>query len=136
MEGRLNELHIRASQWYEDNGLVLEAFHHAAAAQDIDRAERLIEGGGISRHFRGAVITILDWLESLPKAVLDARPWLRWRYASLLLVNGQRTGVEEKLQAAEVALQDSESMRRPDISSVESPPQEPRWLSLATSRRL
>ena len=29
------ELHCRASQWYEDNGLQVEAFRHAAAANDI-----------------------------------------------------------------------------------------------------
>ncbi len=101
----VNEYHIRASQWYEDHGLELEAFHHAAAANDIERAERLIQGKGIPLHFRGAVTTILDWLESLPTTVLNARPSLWWRYASLLLVTGQSTGVEEKLQAAEAALQ-------------------------------
>src|SRR6185503_2484024 len=41
------ELHIRASQWYEDNRLELEAFQHAAAANDVARAERLIEGAGV-----------------------------------------------------------------------------------------
>ncbi len=103
------ELHIRASVWYEDHGLEIEAFHHAAAANDVDRAERLIEGRGIPLHFRGAVTAILDWLESLPTTVLNARPSLWWRYGSLLLVNGQTTGVEEKLQAAEAALQGAEA---------------------------
>jgi LuxR family transcriptional regulator, maltose regulon positive regulatory protein len=65
-EGKsIAELHIRASQWYEDHDLELEAFHHAAAAHDVERAARL--------------------------------------------VNGQATGVEEKLQAAEAALQGSEA---------------------------
>ena len=104
-ENHVNELHIRASRWYEENGLDLEAFHHAAAANDVDRAERLIEGKGIPLHFGGAVTVILDWLGSLPKPVLDARPTLWWRYASLLLISGQSAGVEEKLQAAETALQ-------------------------------
>jgi len=108
-ERRLNELHIRASQWYEDNGLEIEAFHHAAAARDIERAERLIDGKGIPLHLRGAVTAIVDWLESLPKAVLDSRPSLWWRYGSLLLVVGQTTGVEEKLLAAEAALQSTEA---------------------------
>jgi len=108
-EGKsIAELHIRASQWYEDHDLELEAFHHAAAAHDVERAERLMEGEGIPLHFRGAVAPVLHWLESLPKAVLDTRPSLWVRYASLLLVNGQTTGVEEKLQAAEAALQGSE----------------------------
>jgi len=108
-EGKsIAELHIRASQWYEDHDLEIEAFHHAAAAHDVERAERLMEGEGIPLHFRGAVAPVLHWLESLPKAVLDTRPSLWVRYASLLLVNGQTTGVEEKLQAAEAALQGSE----------------------------
>ena len=100
----LAELHRRASQWYEDNGLALEAFHHAAAAKDVDRAERILEGKGIPLHFRGAVAAILDWLASLPQAVLDARPSLCVRYATLSLVAGQTTGVEEKLEAAEAAI--------------------------------
>ena len=104
-EGASPNYTIRASQWYEDHGLEIEAFHHAAAANDVERAERLIEGRGIPRHFRGAVTTILDWLGSLPPTVLNARPSLWVRYASLLLVNGQTTGVEEKLHAGEAALQ-------------------------------
>ncbi len=107
-KSHVNELHIRASLWYEDHGLEIEAFHHAVAANDVERAERLIEGKGIPLHFRGAVTAILDWLESLPATVLNARPSLWVRYASLLLVNGQTTGVEEKLQAAEAALQGAE----------------------------
>jgi LuxR family maltose regulon positive regulatory protein len=104
-EGRsVDELHKRASVWYEDNRLEIEAFHHAAAANDIEHATRLIEGDGIPHHFRGSVTTMLDWLESLPTMELDARPSLWWMYA-WLLVNGQSTGVEEKLQAAEAALQ-------------------------------
>jgi len=103
------ELHIRASQWYEDHGLEPEAFHNAVAANDVERAARLMEGKGIPLHFRGAAAPVLHWLASLPKAVLDARPSLWVRYASLLLMNGQTTGVEEKLQAAEAALQGSEA---------------------------
>jgi LuxR family maltose regulon positive regulatory protein len=104
----LSELHIRAAQWYEDNGLELEAFHHAVAANDVERGERILEGKGIPLHFRGAVAAILDWLASLPKTVLDARPSLCVRYATLSLVTGQTTGVEERLQAAEAALRGAE----------------------------
>ncbi|MCL4487133.1 MAG: LuxR C-terminal-related transcriptional regulator [Chloroflexi bacterium] len=99
------ELHIRASVWFEDNGSGIEAFQHAAAANDVERAARLIEGDAIPLHFHGAVTAILNWLESLPTTVLNARPSLWWKHASLLLGNGQTTGVEEKLQAAEAAMQ-------------------------------
>ena len=104
-EGRgVAELHIRASQWYEHNGLDLEAFQHAAAANDIERAERIVEGKGIPLHVRGALVPVLNWLASLPKTVLDARPSLGVMYATLALMAGQTTGVEEKLCVAEAAL--------------------------------
>lgn len=100
----LNELHGRASQWYEENGLDIEAFQHAAAAHDVERAELLIEGKGLPLHLRGAVKIVLDWLEAMPDELKWARPSLWWRHAALLLVNGQTIGVEEKLRAAEAAL--------------------------------
>ncbi len=99
------ELHSRASLWYEENGYEAEAFHHAATANDVERAERLIEGKGMPLNIRGGVTAVVDWLESLPPAVLDARPSLWVRSATMSLVTGQTTGVEEKLQAAEAALQ-------------------------------
>jgi LuxR family maltose regulon positive regulatory protein len=102
------ELHRRASVWYEDHGLELEAFHYAAAANDVERAERLVEGKGMPLHFRGAAIPVLNWLKSLPTTVLDAWPSLWTAYASTLLAIGQVTGVEQKLQAAEKALQGAE----------------------------
>src|SRR2546421_746117 len=111
--GDVTELHCRASVWYEDHGLEIEAFHHAAAAHDVARAERLIEGEGMPLQFRGAGAPVLKWLESLPKTVLDARPSLWVTYASALMMTGPHTAVEEKLQAAEAALQGAEPDERP-----------------------
>ena len=105
---KVAELHSRASAWYEDNGLEIEAFHHAAAANDFERTERLIEGAGVPLHYRGAAVPVLHWLESLSTTVLDARPSLWVIYASALFFVGQHTAVEQKLQAAEAALRDAE----------------------------
>jgi LuxR family transcriptional regulator, maltose regulon positive regulatory protein len=102
------ELPIRASIWCEDNGLEVEAFQHAAAAHDVERAARLVEGEGMPLLFRGAVAPVLNWLESLPTTELDARPSLWVINASALLFVSQMTGVEQKLQAADVALQGAE----------------------------
>jgi LuxR family maltose regulon positive regulatory protein len=112
--GGIVELHIHASQWHENNDLMLEAFRHSVAANDIERAERLMVGGGMPLHLRGVVTTILDWLEALPTPVLDTRPLLWVRSATLSLVAGQTTGVEEKLQAAEAALAASLQGTEPD----------------------
>ena len=103
------KLHIRASVWYEKNGLEIEAFQYAAAGNDIERAERLIEGGGMPLHYRGAMAPVLHWLASLPETELDARPSLWVIYASALTMTGQPGSIiEEKLQAAEAALQGAE----------------------------
>ena len=39
-------LHTRASEWYEQNGLIDEAIEHALRAEDFERAAHLIEGHG------------------------------------------------------------------------------------------
>jgi len=101
----VTNLHSRASVWYEENDLEIEAFQHAAAANDIDRAERLMAGRGMPLLLRGAVGPVMNWLASLPTAVLDARPSLWVTYATAFLFTGQITGIEEKLQCAEAALQ-------------------------------
>jgi LuxR family maltose regulon positive regulatory protein len=104
-EHNIAEYHQRASQWFEENGLEIEAFHHATAAHDIERAIHLIEAQRMPLHFRGGAVPILNWLKSLPTSVLDANPVLWVTYASALLIKGQVIGVEEKARAAEVALQ-------------------------------
>lgn len=100
----LARLNILASEWFENNDMTLEAFRHAAAANDIERAIRLMESNKMPLYLRGTVTTILDWLVTLPDSVLNAQPALWWKQAELLVLNGQMTGVEEKLQAAEAAL--------------------------------
>lgn len=97
-------LHRRASQWFEVNGLLLEAFQHAVAAHDIDRAAFLVEGNDMPLHFRGAVKPVLDWLTALPTHELDAHPNLWIAYASAQLFTGQLGEIEPKLRAAEALL--------------------------------
>ena len=99
-------LHSRASQWYEDNGFEIEAFQHAIDANDIDRAEHLLNGHDVPLLFQGVVNPVLNWLNSLPVSVLNAHPslWVWSAHASTFL--GEASGIEEKLQAAEIALGD------------------------------
>ncbi len=98
------QLHGRASRWCEDHGLNMDAFQHAAAANDIERAERLVKQEAMPLYLLPVVTTVINWLDSLPKTVLDARPWLWVRSATSALMAGQTIGVEEKLQAAERAM--------------------------------
>lgn len=110
------ELHIRASVWYEENGFELDAFHHAAAADDIERARRLIENTGVPLYFRGAARPIRNWLESLSATVLDNNPALWVLYGWVAMATFENAQAEPKLQAAEAALQQFE----PDDSAQNS----------------
>jgi LuxR family transcriptional regulator, maltose regulon positive regulatory protein len=103
-ESDLSELHRRASIWHEAHGFEIEALRHAMEARDIARSSRLLTGGGMPLHLRGAARMTLDWLESLPAEELDKRPELWVFYGSALLIAGKPTGVESKLRAAETAL--------------------------------
>jgi LuxR family maltose regulon positive regulatory protein len=103
--GTIAELHRRASVWYEENELTIQAFRHAAAADDVERAERLLQGEGMPLQFRGAMVPVMNWLASLPTTVLDDKPSLWVAYASALTMAGQPIdSVQEKLQAAEAAI--------------------------------
>ena len=83
----MDELHSRVSQWYEDNGLEIEAFHHAAAANDIERAEHLIEGKGFPAFpWRGDCNIGLARMAADDSA--ECQALVVGRYASLLLVTG------------------------------------------------
>ncbi|WP_129678241.1 LuxR C-terminal-related transcriptional regulator [Candidatus Chloroploca sp. Khr17] len=101
----IHDLHRRASVWYEANDFAREAFEHAAATGDLDRAANLIAGEGLPLHFRSIVQPVLRWLATLPRATLDARPALWVTYASAATMRGEpEASVEAKLQAAEAAL--------------------------------
>ncbi len=94
-------LHVRASDWFAEQGLDLEAFNHAVRAGDIDRARHIAERGMMPLHFRGAAVPVLAWLGSLPAAELDARPTLWVTFASATLFRNKTAGIAEMLQRAE-----------------------------------
>ena len=88
------ELHLRASGWYEENGLVAEAIGHALSAPDHELAARLIEGEAVEAWSRGEGLTTLGWLEALPTEAKRHRPrlfphtpWPWWRPAGLTTPN-------------------------------------------------
>ena len=100
----VDELHARASLWHEDNGFDLDAFRHAAAGHDMERAERLIMGHGPSLQISDTFVSAGAWISSLPVETLDARPSLQIVYAQVLLASGRTEGFEEMLAAAEATL--------------------------------
>jgi LuxR family maltose regulon positive regulatory protein len=82
-------LHRRASAWYEQNGLLAEAIDHALAAQAHERAADLVEQVAEATLMRSEIATLLNWVDRLPEALVQARPSLCLFHAWALLWSGQ-----------------------------------------------
>jgi LuxR family maltose regulon positive regulatory protein len=103
------ELHLLASGWYEENGMVAEAVGHALAAPDHDLAARLIERAVEGAQSRGEFPTVLRWLEALPGEAKRRRPRLLAVHAWALTITGRSEDVEpllEEIERAETAGED------------------------------
>lgn len=94
-------LHKRASEWYEQNGLVVDAIHHALAGSDFERAAGLIELAAPDMHRDRQEAMVLGWLKALPEELFRARPVLSIQYVGTIMSNGGVEGVEARLWDAE-----------------------------------
>jgi len=97
-------LHRLACQWYEGNGMDIEAFHQATLANDIALAMRLIQGNGMPLYFRGVTAPVVNWLSNLTPAALNTYPFLWVVFSWSLLFAGHPGQLEEKLSGAEAAM--------------------------------
>ncbi|UCB44109.1 MAG: hypothetical protein JSV77_05630 [Dehalococcoidales bacterium] len=101
---RMIELHLRASWWFEQEGLTGEAIHHAFGAQDFERAANLVESVAFTTFMNSQCLTVLGWLEKLPSALITDRPWLCLSGALANQLSGHYDAVEPLLQSAESAM--------------------------------
>jgi LuxR family maltose regulon positive regulatory protein len=122
---QLAPLHLRASEWYEENAFVAEAVRHALLGGDHEQAARLMEGGVGQTWYRGEVMTLLGWLRELPKEAMRRRPLLLVWYAAALMLVGRFDGVESLLQEAEGAVGAAEEGQggEPRLRADEADPQ-------------
>ena len=80
-------LHLRASEWYEQEGLLNEAIQHAIYAHNDERVADLIERHAPIRWLESD-ISIVRMASSLPTEMLVARPRLGIYQAWLLIGQG------------------------------------------------
>jgi LuxR family maltose regulon positive regulatory protein len=99
-------LHRRASAWYEQHELPIEAVQHALAVPDAELAARLIEPIASPLTIQGQVSTVLEWMNALPEALVRTRPFLCVSHALLLTFINQLEASEARLQDAERGVQE------------------------------
>jgi len=108
---RLSVLHGRASEWFEDSGLISEAVQHAVLANNQERVARLVEDNISLMMDRGEITSLIHWLAELPKRTVRTRPWLCVAYAWILAYGGRLHEAEEWLVSA-----DETSAHSPEVA--------------------
>jgi LuxR family maltose regulon positive regulatory protein len=94
-------LHDRASRWYEGHGESEDAFRHALAGGDVERAADLLELAVPALTRSRQEVTLRARLEALPDEVLRVRPVLTIAYVGALMVRGDLDGVDRRLAEVE-----------------------------------
>jgi LuxR family maltose regulon positive regulatory protein len=70
---QLPTLHLKASQWFEDEGDQDLALHHALAAGNLERAAQLVEQNALDLLVHSRLTKLKKWYESLPKDLINSR---------------------------------------------------------------
>ena len=125
---QLRETHVRASQWFGEQGLLIEALRHAYHGDDLEAAARQVDGAP-PIHSMSFIGTLQRWMDQLPAERLLAHPRLlllgcwalvsvcRWRDAQAWLDRLQpglhplptEFALQERHLRASIALQRDDS---------------------------
>ncbi|MFL7793573.1 MAG: LuxR C-terminal-related transcriptional regulator [Anaerolineae bacterium] len=108
----ITALYLRASEWFEREGLISEAVSYALASRDDAYTAELIERHVLSLFYRSETVLIHNWLKALPEDVIRAHPLLCAVYAACTMLARRQSArasetlalVERWLQAADAAL--------------------------------
>jgi LuxR family maltose regulon positive regulatory protein len=108
------ELYLRASQWYERQGMVEEAIEHALAGEDATRATRLLDENAEAYVFDAQVSKLIRWANRLPEEE-------RRRFPGLCIYTAWALQFEYQLEAAESALACAEAHLDSTLPGARSP---------------
>jgi ATP/maltotriose-dependent transcriptional regulator MalT/serine/threonine protein kinase len=106
----ITPLHQKASEWFSDRKMLVEAVDHALAAGDTRRAFELVETDGLSLLEQSQHAKLLGLLDKLPAAVVASSPRLQMALArvnALLHRTDRARAALERVRAALTTMQDS-----------------------------
>jgi LuxR family transcriptional regulator, maltose regulon positive regulatory protein len=103
--GLIRQLQARAAAWCEANGLPELAIDHALAAEDADRAARLVESLAFPAYASGRAPTARRWFQWFAeRGLIERYPLIALQGAFLQVLAGQPEDVERWAGAAERGL--------------------------------
>ncbi len=111
-------LHERASVWYEQHHLLVDAIHHALAAEAFERAAHLCERVIQITLARGEILTLLHWFEQLPREVFYEHPHLSALYVHELIFSGRQEKARRRAEEANRYLLENAERLQPEERSL------------------
>jgi LuxR family maltose regulon positive regulatory protein len=88
-QDEIQNLHLRASRWYQQADQFDPAVRYALSGKDYERAADLIEQAAGRTIARGLVKTLLQWIQALPEEVLIGHPILLMRQGWAVFLSGR-----------------------------------------------
>lgn len=101
---QLPALHTRASTWFEEQGSIAEAIHHALLAGNWEQVVALISANIFALLEQNELNAVAKLLERIAADKSLARPWLWIGRAWLAAYTGQVRDVEAMLEKAEAEI--------------------------------
>lgn len=115
------ELHGRASLWFEAHGDLIEAVQHARKADDLARAVRLAEtAGGVRFPLFEGLPAFKRLLHNIPKEAILRQPRLRAAEALMLMKDGKLAEGQRAIAEVKAGLSNGDFAVEPeDMGAVE-----------------
>jgi LuxR family maltose regulon positive regulatory protein len=111
-------LHVRASEWLEENGLIEEAIRHILSAGEAELAAHLVERHRHEAMNREQWQRLERWLHLLPRQLIEGRVELLLSEAWLFNSKFSLRNIPPLLERVEVMLDQSESALREEERDV------------------
>jgi LuxR family maltose regulon positive regulatory protein len=105
-EAERRELHERAADWFEREGLTGEAIDHALAAGSTERAIGLVEQVARATYEAGELTTLLGWLDAIPRERVVSSSELAYLRAVACLFVGRVKDAAQACDEGEAACPD------------------------------
>jgi LuxR family maltose regulon positive regulatory protein len=128
--GRDQDLHLRASTWFQQQGLLEEAIDYALAAGSTAQVVQMIAAVAFEKLMRSEISSLMRWIEALPEKVVQEHVELCLIHAwTLMLRGGPIEQVEARLEIIEQATENdhylgSAAAMRALMASINGQPQE------------
>jgi len=118
---QLPTLHLKASQWFEQNGFIERAIDHSLKAKDFDRVADLAELAWRDMNLNYQSVTWLNWVKSLPEELFLNRPMLSTGYGWALIDTGDFEAADLRLGDAERWLEVTSSKNQQHTATALKP---------------